>query len=98
MSSFEIDLDHIEISDKAELNSRPENRLHQETALVDGAHLLDDSNLDGDVGSWGVDGPDAPIFMLSSAALEVRLETTLNSSSPKSSHGLTQAEADARLV
>ncbi len=50
MSAFEIDLDHVEISAEAEINSRPENRLAHGANLVDGAHLLDESNVDGDAG------------------------------------------------
>ena len=53
---------------------------------------------DHEEGEWGVASIDAPIFMMTPDTVEQFLQTSFNHQAPKLSKGLTQGEADLRLV
>ncbi len=99
MEPFEIDLDRatLHIPADIEVNTRPENGSTSVVKLLDGNHV-EESSTNGEPLEWGLDGPDAPVFMLSFVALETRFKTNINHAAPRASPGLSQAEADMRLV
>ncbi len=47
---------------------------------------------------WGLPSLDAPIFIMAPSVVEKKYETSINMEAPKVSHGLSQEEADKRLV
>lgn len=91
MSGYEIDLDRVQAT--IDQNAHP---INQQDNNQNPHPLLAETDVDEEV--WGVENIDAPIFMMTSKTVAQVYQTSINIQTPKSSVGLTQAEANVRLV
>ena len=103
MAGFEIDLDRVNVkapeTDTAPLpvnNATSNSGAGQVNGHQTPHPLLAETDVDEEV--WGVENIDAPIFMMTSKTVAQVYQTSINIQTPKSSVGLTQAEANVRLV
>lgn len=98
MSQFEIDVDTVQESalEASALSGTKLQGLPSQQPLVQAKHA--ENGDDEDIMNWGIHSIDAPIFMMSLSTVQQHLQSAFDVKAPKQSLGITQAEADKRLV